>query len=156
MPSLKQLINVMQKLRNHLLIFCFFIMISAIACIQQRKLTSMEINRIADETAYQLKMNKITPISIKNIKFGKSGHCYLLDFEGTVISHPTHSVEGINFSGIPMIINILKKRSGCYIHFFDGKEKIIIFRNAEPHGILCLSISSNEVEFIKENCERFE
>ncbi len=109
-----------------------------------------------DQVAKSLAANRIAPSKLKDMKVGKSGYYYLLDNEGTVLSHPNQSIEGINFSGIPMVKAILEKKSGCFIQFFDGREKIIVFRNAEPRGVLCLTIDSEEVEGGSEKCQRLE
>lgn len=109
-----------------------------------------------DETAKSLSSNSLSPSALKNIKIGKSGYYYIMDYEGTVIAHPNPSIEGINFSGIPMVNSILEKKSGCFIQFFDGMEKMLIFRNAEPHGILCFTITTDEVGGAKGECERIE
>ena len=89
-----------------------------------------------DETAKSLSSNRLSPSALKNIKIGKNGYYYLMDYEGTVIAHPNPSIEGINFSGIPMVNSILEKKSGCFIQFFDGREKIVIFRNADRKSVV--------------------
>ncbi len=109
-----------------------------------------------DEVANSISANRMAQSALKDMKVGKSGYYYLMDHEGTVLCHPNPSIEGINFSGIPMVKSILEKKSGCYIHFFDGREKIVIFRSAEPQGILCFTIHAEEVEGAGNHCQRFE
>lgn len=109
-----------------------------------------------DEAAKSLSTGSISQSALKNIKVGKSGYYYLLDGEGTVLAHPNPSIEGINFSGIPMVKSILEKKSGCFLQFFDGREKIVIFRNAGPKGILCFTINAEEVKGGSEKCQRFD
>ncbi|MCX7679158.1 MAG: hypothetical protein N2316_08045 [Spirochaetes bacterium] len=127
-----------------------------INCIHSPRIPSSTILHTITKIAEDMQSQKITPTALRNIKIGQSGYCYLLDPEGTVISHPHPSIEGINFSGIPLIKLILQQKSGCFIQFIEGQEKIIIFRSAEPYGILCASISAHEVELEKKSCERFE
>ncbi len=141
-------------LRHKLIIvpflFAFFL------CAHRSPFHTETIFTKIDEVAASLSANRISHSALKDIKMGKSGYYYLMDHEGTVLYHPNPSIEGINFSGIPMVKSILEKKSGCFIHYFDGQEKIVIFRSAEPQGILCFTINVEEVQGAGNHCQRFE
>jgi hypothetical protein len=138
----------------------FFIGILAISgfllCAHIHILNPDAVFHHADGIAQSLRTGAITPQSVKNLKVGKSGYYYILDNEGTVIAHPNASIEGINVSGIPLVQRAAEKKSGCFIQFFDGMEKVVVFRNAGTHGTLILTVSRDDISGPISGCERLE
>ena len=109
-----------------------------------------------DELASVITRNRGNVSSLKGKKVGDTGYYYAIDREGIIIFHPQSALAGMNFSGNPLVRRMLEKKSGCLAHYFEGMDRIVLFRPAGDGGILCLTISPAEIGGDRSGCEELK
>ena len=93
---------------------------------------------------------------LKNKRLGLSGYFYVIDHEGRIVYHPKEALIGMSFRDNPFVRRLILKRSGCIEQHIEGRRRVIIFRSIDQYRILCLSISSFEINLKDIDCEYYE
>jgi hypothetical protein len=109
-----------------------------------------------EEIATMITRNRGNLSSLKGRKVGDTGYYYAIDREGVIIFHPQGALAGMDFSGNPLVRRMLEKKSGCLAHYFEGMDRIVLFRPAGDGGILCLTISPAELGGDRSGCEELK
>jgi hypothetical protein len=137
-------------------LFCAALLISQLACLHKSPLRRETINREMDEMASSIARNPGNIAALKEKRFGGTGYVYALDRDGTVIYHPQTALAGMNFAGNPLVRHMLELKSGCLVQYFEGMDKLMVFRPAGDGGIVCLTISLAEIEGDRTGCEELK
>lgn len=109
-----------------------------------------------DELATMIARNPGNVASLRGKKVGDTGYFYAIDREGIIIFHPQSALAGMNFSGNLLVRRMLEKKSGCLAHYFEGMNRIVLFRPAGDGGVLCLTVSPAEIEGDRSDCEELK
>jgi len=67
---------------------------------------------------------------IKKLKIGDEGYAFIMNYSGRLLVHPKS--EGQDISNFEFIKHIIKEKSGTYVYPWEGKEKIVVYRDFKP------------------------
>jgi len=67
---------------------------------------------------------------IKKLKIGEEGYAYIMNYDGKLVVHPKN--EGENISNFDFIKKILKEKNGTHIYPWEGKSKIVGYKEFKP------------------------
>jgi hypothetical protein len=90
---------------------------------------------------------------INNRKTGKTGFYYVIDLEGTILSHPRGLLVGSSFRRYSFIRKIIQMRSGCIRYDTGEIQQMVFFIPLHEESILCLSIPADEVKNYRGGCK---
>jgi len=90
--------------------------------------------------------NAFTESAIAPIKIGDTGYLYLLDGDGTFISHPDPATLLQPGKDLPFVRDMLGKQDGVLEYDFKGQRKLAVFtRIAQTGWILAGTVNESEL-----------
>ena len=87
--------------------------------------------------------SSITRLAVRRV--GATGFYYVLDGNGTVVSHPQSALVGTNFRQHWLFALLEREKNGCVTYQLGRRIHAVFFERLEDGGAVCLSILVNEL-----------
>lgn len=156
LPSFATRLAMLTTVRTILFFLFTIIVIAHSACLHKSPVRRESIHRDMDALSSTLAKNPGNLSLLRDRRVGNSGFVYAIDREGIVIYHPQTVLAGMNFEGNPLVRRMLEMKSGCLVQYFEGRDRLVVFRPAGDGGVICLTIALEEVEDGRVGCEEMK
>jgi len=129
--------------RNIISLVCAAVLIASCASTQRLSVPMIrsELAAIRDE----IERNPSLAARLASRRVGTTGFYYVLDGNGTVVSHPQSALVGTNFRRHWLFALLERERSGCITYQLGKRIHAVFFERLEDGGAVCLSILVDEL-----------
>lgn len=92
-------------------------------------------------------LKKMSDLFVTGLKIGKTGYCYIVDKNGSVLVHPIETEIGnINLFSYAFGREIMSKKEGFMSYTMDGLQKMIFFRRDDfLHWVVVAGVPTEEI-----------